>query len=58
MNYQFMGSRWFLLLIAIILPLILLVIAMLLHASVCISITLLVWVGTALMIIYMPRHED
>ncbi|NLI73956.1 MAG: hypothetical protein GX369_04200 [Euryarchaeota archaeon] len=57
MKIEFTSSRWFLLLVTIILPLILLAIAAVLDANICIIIAILIWIGSALMIIYMPRNE-
>ncbi len=58
MNFDFTGSRWFILLISIVLPLLLLVVAMSLHAGVPYILGLLVWIGVALMFFYIPTIKD
>ena len=58
MNTEFTSSKWFLLLVTIILPLILLAVAAVLDAGICVIIALLVWIGAALIMIYMPKNES
>lgn len=58
MNTEFTSSKWFLLLVTIILPLILLAVAAVLNAGICVMIALLVWIGVALLMLYMPKNED
>jgi|GEM_PF-1057860 len=58
MKFEFTSSKWFLLLVAIILPLLLLVVAMALSANICIIMLLLGWLGAALLMVYMPKYED
>ncbi len=58
MNFDFMGSKWFLLLITIFLPLLILLIAMLANASVCIMMVIIVWIAVALIVVYLPRYEQ
>ena len=58
MNTEFTSSKWFLLLVTIILPLILLAVAAALDAGICVIIALLVWIGAALIMIYMPKNES
>ncbi len=58
MNTEFTSSKWFLLLVTIILPLILLAVAAVLNAGICVMIALLVWIGAALLMLYMPKNED
>lgn len=58
LNLSFTSSRWFLLLVAVILPLLLLVVAVLTNAGVCIMMALLVWLGIALMLFYLPRYQE
>jgi hypothetical protein len=57
MNTEFTSSKWFLLLVAIVLPLILLAAAAALNAGICVMIVLLVWIGTALILLYLPKNE-
>lgn len=58
MNTEFTSSKWFLLLLTIILPLILLAVAAVLDAGICVMIALLVWIGAAFLILYIPKSED
>lgn len=58
MNTEFTSSKWFLLLVTIILPLILLAVAAVLDAGICIMIAILVWIGVALLVLYIPKSED
>lgn len=58
MNFDFTGSRWFILLISIVLPLLLLVVAMFLHAGLPYILGLFVWIGVALMFFYIPTIKD
>jgi hypothetical protein len=58
MNFDFTGSRWFLLLIAVVLPLILLVVALLLQAGLCYLLILLTWIGVALMVLFIPKSDE
>ena len=58
MNTEFTSSKWFLLLLTIILPLILLAVAAVLDAGICIMIAILVWIGVALLVLYIPKSED
>jgi hypothetical protein len=57
MNTEFTSSKWFLLLVAIVLPLILLAAAAALNAGICVMIVLLVWIGTALILLYLPKND-
>mgnify|MGYP000864366550 FL=1 len=58
MNTEFTSSKWFLLLVTIILPLILLAVAAVLDAGICVMIALLVWIGAAFLVLYIPKSED
>lgn len=58
MNTEFTSSKWFLLLVTIILPLILLAVAAVLDAGICVMIALLVWIGAAFLMLYIPKSED
>jgi hypothetical protein len=58
MKFDFTGSRWFLLMVAIVLPLLLLAVAAILNAGICYVMVLLVWIGTALMVFYLPAVQD
>jgi hypothetical protein len=58
MNLDFTGSKWFMLFIAVVLPLILLLIALSLHAGICYIFALLTWVGVAIMFFYLPKAKD
>lgn len=58
MNTEFTSSKWFLLLVTIILPLILLAVAAVLDAGICVMIAILVWIGAALLMLYIPKNED
>jgi hypothetical protein len=57
MNFEFTGSKWFLLFIAIVLPLLLLVVALVLEANICIVMALLVLMGIALIMLYLPKGK-
>lgn len=57
MNTEFTSSKWFLLLVTIILPLILLAAAAALNAGICVMIVILVWIGSAFIMIYIPKNE-
>jgi hypothetical protein len=58
MKYDFAGSRWFILLMAVVLPFLLLVLAMAFNASICYIMLILVWIGMALMFFYLPKFRD
>lgn len=58
MNFDFTGSRWFILLISIILPLLLLVVALAINASLPYILGLLVWIGVTMMVLYIPTVKD
>lgn len=58
MKFDFTSSKWFLLLVTIILPLLLLVVAMALNAGICIMMVLVAWVGVALLMVYMPKYQE
>jgi hypothetical protein len=58
MKFDFTGSRWFLLMIAIVLPLLLLAVAAVLNAGICYIMVILVWIGFALMFFYLPTVKD
>ncbi len=53
-----LGNRWALLTITIFLPLILLLISLLLGGNVCVVMILILWIGLALLIFYLPRTAD
>ncbi|NLK25634.1 MAG: hypothetical protein GX307_03540 [Euryarchaeota archaeon] len=55
---ELVSSKWFLLLISIIVPLILLAVAMIFNAHICVMIVLLVWIGSALLMLYLPMHKE
>jgi hypothetical protein len=57
MDFEFTGSKWFLLFIAIVLPLLLLVVALVLEANICIVMALLVLMGIALIMLYLPKGK-
>ena len=57
MNTEFTSSKWFLLLVAIVLPLILLAAAAALNAGICVMIVILVWIGSAFIMLYIPKNE-
>jgi hypothetical protein len=58
MKLDFAGSRWFLLMVAVVLPLLLLAVAAVLNAGICYVMVLLVWIGVALMLFYLPKVQD
>jgi hypothetical protein len=58
MKFDFTGSRWFLLTIAIIVPLLLLAVAAALNANICYILIILTWIGVALMFFYLPKMQD
>jgi hypothetical protein len=58
MKFDFTGSRWFLLMVAVVLPLLLLAVAAILNAGICYVMVLLVWIGVALMLFYLPKVQD
>jgi hypothetical protein len=47
-----------LILLTIVLPLILLVVAMGLNAGICIFMAILVWIGIAMVMLYMPQFKE
>ncbi|MBI0584128.1 MAG: hypothetical protein ISF22_07860 [Methanomassiliicoccus sp.] len=57
MNFDFIGKRWFLLFITIVLPLLLVVLLLLLSANICWIMVLLVWLGLGLMMFYLPKAQ-
>jgi len=57
MNLEFMSRKLFLLAVAVILPAILLIAALALDASICVVMALLMWVGLALILVYLPRSD-
>ena len=57
MNTEFTSSKWFLLLVTIVLPLILLAAAAALNAGICVMIVILVWIGSAFIMLYIPKNE-
>lgn len=58
MKYDFVGSKWFLLFMVIILPVLLLLLAMVLNADICYFMLILLWIGMALIIFYLPKTHD
>jgi hypothetical protein len=51
-------KRHLLILLTVIIPLILLVLAMAFNAGICIFMAILVWIGIALVMIYMPNFKE
>jgi len=58
MKTEFTGSKWFLLLVTIILPLLLLIVAMALNAGICIIMVLIFWIAAALIMVFMPKTGE
>lgn len=58
MKFDFTGSRWFLLTIAIILPLLLLAVAAAFNVGICYIMVILTWMGVALMFFYLPKSQE
>ena len=51
-------KRHLLILLTVILPIILLVLAMAFNAGICIFMAILVWIGIALIMLYMPQFKE
>lgn len=51
-------KRHLLILLTVVIPLILLVLAMAFNAGICIFMAILVWIGIALITIYMPNFKE
>jgi hypothetical protein len=51
-------KRHLLVLLTIVLPLILLVVAMAFNAGFCIFLVILLWIGIAMVMLYMPQFKE
>ena len=51
-------KRHLLILLTVVLPLILLVVAMGFNAGICIFMAILVWIGIAMVMLYMPQFKE
>lgn len=58
MNLDFAGTKWFLLLVAFILPLILLLVSIFTGTGVCSVVLLIAWMGAIFIIFYLPRNSE
>jgi hypothetical protein len=57
MKFEFASSKWFLLFIAVILPLLLIALAVVLNANICIVMFLFVVMGVAIIMLYLPKAQ-
>jgi hypothetical protein len=51
-------KRHLLILLTVVLPLILLVLAMAFNAGICIFMAILIWIGVAMIVLYMPQFKE
>ena len=51
-------KRHLLILLTVVLPLILLVVAMGFNAGILVFMAILVWIGTAMVMLYMPQFKE
>jgi hypothetical protein len=51
-------KRHLLILLTVVIPLILLVLAMAFNAGICIFMAILVWIGVAMVMLYMPQFKE
>ena len=51
-------KRQLLVLLTVVIPLILLVVAMAFNAGFCIFIAIMVWIGIAMVMLYMPQFKE
>jgi hypothetical protein len=51
-------KRHLLILLTVVLPLILLVLAMAFNTGICIFMAILVWIGIAMIMLYMPQFKE
>lgn len=58
MKYDFVGSKWFMPFMVIVLPVLLLLVAMVLNADICYFMLILLWIGMGLIVFYLPKAKD
>jgi hypothetical protein len=51
-------KKHLLVLLTVILPIILLVLAMAFNAGICIFMAIIIWIGIALIMLYMPQFKE
>ena len=51
-------KKHLLILLTVVLPLILLVVAMAFNAGICIFLAIIVWIGVAMVMLYMPQFKE
>jgi hypothetical protein len=51
-------KKHLLILLTVVLPIILLVLAMAFNAGICIFMAILIWIGIALIMMYMPQFKE
>lgn len=51
-------KKQYLVMLTVILPLILLVFAMAFNAGICIFMAILVWIGIAMVMLYLPQFKE
>jgi hypothetical protein len=51
-------KRHLLVLLTVVLPILLLVIAMAFNAGICVFLVILLWIGIALIMLYMPQFKE
>ena len=51
-------KRHLLILLTVVLPIFLLVLAMAFNAGICIFMAILIWIGIALVMIYIPQFKE
>jgi len=51
-------KKHLLIMLTVVLPILLLVLAMAFNAGICIFMAILIWIGIALIMIYMPQFKE
>jgi hypothetical protein len=51
-------KRHLLILLTVVIPMILLVLAMAFNAGICIFMAIIVWIGIAMVMLYMPQFKE
>jgi hypothetical protein len=52
------SQKWLVALIAIILPALLLVIAAMLDSGICVMMTIMFWIGIAVIMVFIPYYKE
>ncbi len=58
MKFEFAGTKWFLLLVAFVVPLILLLVSLFTGTGICSVVFFIVWIGAIFLIFYVPRYSE